>query len=311
MLAVEVIGEKATEFLRYVLANDVVKLKPGKALYTCMLNEKGGILDDLIVYFMNPERYRIVVNAGRRDHDINWLTSHAKTFGVSVEPQFDLAILAVQGPEARELAKTVLPADLTEAALALTPFSCTEKGKWFVGRTGYTGEDGFELMMPATEASFVWDKLLQAGVKPCGLGARDTLRLEAGMNLYGVDMNESLNPLETGLAWTVSMGDRDFIGKSALQALKVAVKQVGLVLLERGVLRGHQKIIVPEIGEGEITSGTFSPTLGLGVAMARVPVATEIGSICQVVVRDKPLNARVVKLPFVRFGKKIFDTSGI
>ena len=173
----------------------------------------------------------------------------------------------------------------------------------FVARTGYTGEDGFEIMLPTQAAPFFWESLSKAGVKPIGLGARDTLRLEAGMNLYGHDMDETINPLEAGLAWTVDLkSERDFIGKAALLANPPARKLAGLILQDRGVMRDHQ-IIKSGHGDGEITSGSFSPTLNLSIALARIPAAVQVGDTVQVVVRDKLLNAKVVKYPFVRNGK--------
>lgn len=297
-------------FLQYLLANDVAKLtESGKALYSCMLNEHGGVIDDLIVYYMSDNWYRVVVNAGTRDKDLAWINKHAAAFKVSVNERDDLAMIAVQGPNARVKAFEVLPVDVVEAATPLKRFFGADCGDWFVGRTGYTGEDGFEIMLPSTEAAALWDKLARVGVKPCGLGARDTLRLEAGMNLYGSDMTEETSPLISGLGWTVAMNpeDRDFIGRSELEKEKAqGVKQkiVGLILEGRGVLRGHQKVIVDGVDTpGEITSGTFSPSLQKSIALARVPV--EIGDTCKVEIRGKLLNATVVKPVFVRDGKPV------
>lgn len=297
-------------FLQYLLANDVAKLTDsGKALYSCMLTEHGGVIDDLIVYYMNDDWYRVVVNAGTRDKDLAWINRHAGKFNVAITERDDLAMIAVQGPHAREKALTVLPIDVVEAASPLERFFGADCGDWFVGRTGYTGEDGFEVMLPSSEAAELWDKLAHDGVQPCGLGARDTLRLEAGMNLYGSDMTEDTSPLTSGLAWTIALSpeNRAFIGRSALEKEKVAgVKQkiVGLILEGRGILRGHQKVIVEGVDEtGEITSGTFSPSLGKSIALARVPV--EIGESCQVEIRSKLLTAKVVKPVFVRDGKPV------
>ncbi len=306
MLIADIVGPRAREYLRYVLANDVAKLKvPGKALYSCMLNETGGVLDDLIVYFMDDAWFRVVVNAGTRDKDIGWLKRHAPAFQVEVRPRTDLAMIAVQGPQARAKAFAVL-GDTIAGALDLEPFFGREFDRYFISRTGYTGEDGWEVALPAAEAPALWQRLNGAGIAQCGLGARDTLRLEAGMNLYGNDMDESVSPLESGLTWTVAFEprERDFLGRSALEALRargVPRKLVGLVLEERGVLRSHQKVIVPDIGEGEITSGTFSPTLERSIGLARVPSATK--EQVQVDIRGKLLPARVVKYPFVRHGK--------
>ncbi|RKZ65948.1 MAG: glycine cleavage system aminomethyltransferase GcvT [Gammaproteobacteria bacterium] len=301
-------------FLQYLLANDVAKLKDsGKALYSCMLNENGGVIDDLIVYYLSAEWYRMVINAGTRDKDLAWINKHASAFNISVKERDETAMIAVQGPNAREKSFEVLPIDVVEAATPLKRFFGADCGDWFIGRTGYTGEDGFEIMLPESEAAALWDKLADAGIKPCGLGARDTLRLEAGMNLYGSDMTEETSPLISGLSWTIAWQpeDRDFIGRKALQAEKaqgVQQKLVGLVLEGRGVLRGHQKVIAENasgemVGEGEITSGTFSPSLQKSIALARVPV--DIGKTCKVEIRGKLLNAAVVKPVFVRDGQAI------
>jgi aminomethyltransferase len=185
----------------------------------------------------------------------------------------------------------------------LITFSAVEMGAMFIARTGYTGEDGFEVMIPSKAAPMFWATLGEKGVRPIGLGARDTLRLEAGMNLYGRDMDESTSPLEAGLAWTVDLkSERDFIGKAALLANPPKRKLVGLVLQDRGVLRAHQQVQTAH-GVGEVTSGSFSPTLEKSIALARVPNGIQIGDAVQVVIRDKILAAKVVKYPFVRNGK--------
>lgn len=306
MVVVDIEGPAATAFLRHLLANDVARTQtPGKALYSCMLNERGGVIDDLIVYFMNNEWYRMVVNAATRAKDLAWMTQQSAGYMVTLNEREDLAMIAVQGPNAREKAATAL-GDALAPAMALKPFFAAECGNdMFVGRTGYTGEDGFEIMLPAAQAGATWEALLAAGVKPIGLGARDTLRLEAGMNLYGQDMDENTSPLEAGLSWTVALEPtyRDFIGSAALQTLRNSGptrKLVGLVLEGRGVLRAHQRVATAN-GDGETTSGGFSPTLGKAIALARVPANT--GDTCEVEVRGKLLPARVVRYPFVRHGK--------
>ena len=305
MRVVDLQGDGVRDFLRGLLANNVDKLiLPGKALYSCMLLENGGVIDDLIVYFMREDWFRIVVNAGTADKDIAWMKKLAASSApnLSIVDHPELAIIAVQGPNARMKVWTALPGSqaLTEN---LIPFSAVEMGSMFIARTGYTGEDGFEIMLPARAAPMFWATLAEHGVKPIGLGARDTLRLEAGMNLYGQDMDESKHPLESGLAWTVDLkSERDFIGKAALLAKPATNKLVGLVLLDRGVLRGHQKVITVH-GDGEITSGTFSPTLEKSIALARVPKDVQIGDSVQVEIRDKLLNATVVKYPFAKNGK--------
>ncbi|MBS0365093.1 MAG: glycine cleavage system aminomethyltransferase GcvT [Proteobacteria bacterium] len=308
MCVVDLAGERSGELLRHLLANDVARLQtPGKALYSCMLNESGGVIDDLIVY-RDPGvpgvAYRMVVNAGTRDKDLAWIGAQARPFDVGVRERTDLAMLAVQGPQARERAVQLLRTQDEAAALALGSFSGAQFGEWFVARTGYTGEDGFEIMMPAADAVPAWRKLNSLGVTSCGLGARDTLRLEAGMNLYGNDMDETTQPFESGLAWTVAMqpAQRQFIGRAALEPLARAGSPrqlVGLLLLERGVLRGHQRVAT-SAGAGEITSGTYSPTLERSIALARVPAGA--GGDVQVEVRGKPLAARILKPPFVRNG---------
>ena len=306
MCVIDARGLRVREFLSKLVANDVAKLTTsGKALYSCMLNDAGGVIDDLIIYFIDASFFRIVVNAGTRDKDLAWMRQVATPFGVELTERTDLAMLAVQGPHARAKVAELLPVNDRPAALAQEVFFGKQIGDWFVARTGYTGEDGFEIMLPVAQATDTWRKLNALGVKSAGLGARDTLRLEAAMNLYGNDMDESQNPLESGLAWTVSFENpaRDFIGRKALESLRAAglkKKIVALVLDDRGVLRGHQKVVTP-CGDGEITSGTFSPTMEKSIALARVPRDT--GASVQVDVRGKLLNAHVVKAPFVRKGQ--------
>ena len=306
MRVVDVAGGSARGFLRGALANNVDKLKEsGRALYSCLLAEDGGVQDDLIVYFLREDLFRLVVNAATAEKDVAWLAALAarNAPGLSLVPRPDLAMIAVQGPSARAKTWQALPG--TEAATAaLKPFSAVTAGDRFVARTGYTGEDGFEIVLPAAAAEAAWRSLAGAGVRPCGLGARDTLRLEAGMNLYGQDMDETTNPLESGLAWTVDLASpRDFVGKAALAAVRPARQQVGLMLEGAGgVLRAHQKVHTSR-GDGEITSGTFSPTLGRSIALARVPEGVAVGDGVEVEVRDRRLAARVVKPPFVRNGR--------
>jgi aminomethyltransferase len=304
MLAIDLQGAGAREFLRAALANDVARLKqPGKALYSCLLNEAGGVLDDLVVYFLGEDFYRIIVNAGTAEQDLRWLQGLRAT-GITLRPRRDLAMIAVQGPRAREKTWQALP-ELQDASEPLGTFFGAQTGDAFIARTGYTGEDGFELLVPAPQAMAIWARLADAGVRPCGLGARDTLRLEAGMNLYGHDMDESVTPLESGLAWTVALeGARDFVGKAALLARKPARELTGLVLSGGGVLRGRQKVHTA-LGDGEITSGGFAPTLGKSIALARLPAGTAPGSSVQVEVRERKLDALVVKPPFVRHGESL------
>jgi aminomethyltransferase len=308
MTVVDVSGPQAKAYLQHLLANDVERLQLlGKALYSGMLNEQGGVIDDLIVYLC-ADGYRVVVNASTRDKDIAWMEKQTAGFEVTLNERADLAMLAIQGPQARlKTAELVSP---TRATLinSLKPFQGLPDGEWFIARTGYTGEDGLEIMLPAGEAAAFLSELVGAGIAPIGLGARDTLRLEAGMNLYGQDMNEEITPLSANMAWTLvwEPQSRDFVGRAALQAqldAGVADKLVGLVLEERGVLRAHQVVRINGVGEGEITSGSFSPTLGKSIALARVPAGT--GERAEVEIRGKWYPVRVVQPNFVRHGKAL------
>jgi aminomethyltransferase len=308
MRVVEIEGAGAHDFLRFALANDVSRLTvAGKALYSCMLNDSGGVVDDLIAYFFRHDYFRLVVNAGTAETDIQWLHSlnALAGHGVAIRPREDLAMLAVQGPAARAKLWSAFP-ETKPASEPLPPFAAARMGDIMVARTGYTGEDGFEVIFPAEDAVAIWKGLVAAGARPCGLGARDTLRLEAGMNLYGQDMDAATSPLDAGLAWTVDLRlPRPFYGRKALEMRPQKHDFLGLVLLDKGgVLRSHQKVSAAG-GEGEITSGTFSPTLGVSIALARLPRGTPVGEVVRVHVRDKELAARVVKPPFVRHGKSL------
>lgn len=304
MQVVDSRGAQAREFLRRLWANDVAKADAdGKCLYTCMLNPRGGVIDDLITCHIQGDWYRTVVNAATADKDLTWMREMALDYKVQIEPHPELCILAVQGPEARNKAAACLPEAMREDALALKPFQGLYREGWCVSRTGYTGEDGFEVIVSEQQAPDLWQALLDLGVVPCGLGARDTLRLEAGMNLYGQDMDEDTHPLESGLGWTVAWEpqDRDFIGREALVKARNRAhpKLVGLLLEGRGVLRAHQKLR-SDAGEGEVTSGGYAPTLESSIGLARVPADTE-GSV-EVEIRGNWLPARVVNYPFVRHG---------
>lgn len=307
MCIVDLSGSRTRELLGQLFANDVGRLStPGQALYGCLLNDRGGIIDDLVVYLLAEDQFRLVVNAGTRDKDIAWIGAHAERVDVKLLERRDLAMLAVQGPQARQRCATLLAPESASDVMSLARFHARPLGSWFISRTGYTGEDGFEIMLPASEAGSLWQRLNAAGVRSCGLGARDTLRLEAGLNLYGNDMDEHTHPFESGLGWTVAFDPpgRPFIGRAALEAIREqgsTHKLVGLVLDERAVLRSHQRVIVPGVGEGEVTSGTFSPTLARSIGLARVPAGTS--ETVQVEVRDRLLPARVVRPPFVRHGR--------
>jgi aminomethyltransferase len=309
MLNVDVSGANVRAFLRRLLANNIDKLTvPGKALYSCMLNESGGVIDDLIVYLIDGSHFRLVVNAGCAETDVAWMKRVNKdaNFGLTITARRDLAMIAVQGPRAREAVWQVWP-QVKAATESLAAFSAHVDGDVMVARTGYTGEDGFEVVLPATDAAAFWNALKAAGVAPAGLGARDTLRLEAGMNLYGNDMDERVSPLDAGLAWTVdTKSDRHFIGRDAITSHGKTQHFFGLKLLDRGVLRSHMRVVTQH-GEGEVTSGTHSPTLGFSIAMARLPLAVSIGDTVAVDIRGKLAQAVVVKMPFVRNGKALIS----
>ena len=313
MTVVDLHGAQARPFLRRLVANSVDKLKqPGKALYACMLDEQGGIIDDLIIYCLREDWFRLVVNAATRDKDLAWIAAQAAPFQVEVRERPELAMIAVQGPNARERVVGLLGGDDAAAVAGLGKFAAREVagtpfGDLFIARTGYTGEDGFEVIVPEAGAVALWDALLQAGVKPAGLGARDTLRLEAGLNLYGQDMDESVSPFEAALGWTVALDEgRDFIGREVLERQKrdgAPRQMIGLVMDEKGVLRHGQRVLTAR-GEGEILSGTFSPTLGKAIAFARVP-AGDVASGVRVDIRGREVPVRVVRFPFVRDGKAL------
>jgi aminomethyltransferase len=307
MTIVDITGAQAQDYLRYLLANDVAKLQDkGKALYSGMLNEVGGVVDDLIVYHFDATNYRLVVNSATREKDMDWLNGRAEGFDVSITERPEFAMIAVQGPNAKAKAAELFSAAQNEAVAGMKAFYGVQAEDLFIATTGYTGEAGYEIMVPNDQVAEFWQKLVDVGVAPCGLGARDTLRLEAGMNLYGQDMDETISPLAANMAWTITWQpeDRNFVGRKALEQQKAAGsdKLVGLVMTEKGVLRAGQKVTV-EGGEGVITSGTFSPTLGHSVAMARV--SNTVGDTAEVEMRKKWVTVKVVKPSFVRNGKSV------
>jgi aminomethyltransferase len=314
MGVIDIKGPQTQVFLRYLLANNIDKLKePGKALYGCMLKETGGVIDDLITYFVSPEYYRLVVNAATYEKDLQWIRAQAKAFDVSLHALQDYAMIAVQGPEAIHKMGIAFP-KLKHPIQALKSFQFIEQEGWFIARTGYTGEEGIEMILPGKEAAHAWNALAAEGVLPCGLGARDTLRLEAGFNLYGQDMDESVTPLESNLSWTLAFNarERNFIGRSALEAQKnhgIPQQLVGIVLEDKGVLRHDQKIFsyTTDMNHREevgfVTSGSFSPSLKQSIGFARIKTPTvesqEQMRYC-VEIRDKPLKVHLVQPPFFR-----------
>lgn len=311
MTIIDLHGTQVREFLRFLLANDVAKLtEPGRALYSCMLNDSAGVIDDLITYYLDEEHFRVVVNAATRSKDLEWIGEHASLYDVDVAVRDDMTMIAVQGPDARSLAAACIDPGWRSRALDLAPFSSLIADSLFIARTGYTGEDGWEIVCPSANSSSLWDALIGQGVEPCGLGARDTLRLEAGMNLYGADMDESVSPLESGLDWTIAWTplQRKFNGRSALEKLRARPDRrrfVGLLLEDRGVMRSQQRVIVAGIGEGVITSGGFAPTIGRSIALARLP-AGDYKQV-QIDIRGTLRTARIVETPFVRRGKVLID----
>lgn len=304
MGVVEITGKRTVEFLRHVLANDIAKLKnAGDALYTCMLNENGGVIDDLITYRFSDDYFRLVINAGCREKDCQWLQHCAKKYDVKLTVRDDLCILALQGPDAIAKLAVAFDKNISGKMSVLKPFQfliCDNNV--VIARTGYTGESGVEMIMPIENALKTWEKLIASGVQPCGLGARDTLRLEAGYNLYGADMTSETSPLISNLSWTVSFKDenRKFIGRDALEKEKargISHQLVGLILESKGVLRNHQKIKINGDGEGEITSGSFSPSLNKSIALARIPMTNASDALVER--RGEWLPVKIVKPRFI------------
>lgn len=308
MTVIDVSGAQAKAWLQHLLANDVDRLhRPGRALYSTMLNERGGIVDDMIVYRLD-DAYRLVFNASTRDQDLAWMNAQLGGYNVQLHERAELAMLAIQGPQARHKIAELVTQSRATLIQQLKPFEGYCDGDWFIARTGYTGEDGLEICLPADQAPGFFNDLVGAGISPIGLGARDTLRVEAGMNLYGQDIHQDVSPLASNMAWSIAWepASRQFIGRAALEAEKtagVAHKLVGLVLEERGVLRAHQVVRIADVGEGEITSGSFSPTLSKSIALARVPMAT--ADRAEVEIRGKWYPVRVVRPTFVRHGKTL------
>ncbi|MBP9721847.1 MAG: glycine cleavage system aminomethyltransferase GcvT [Gammaproteobacteria bacterium] len=324
MAVIDITGPASTSFLRYILTNDVTEAKTGQAIYSCMCNEQGGIIDDLIVYNLGNNTYRLVVNAGTWEKDLDWLKSNQQNYNVDIAKLDNFSILALQGPEALNvLLKVIKNLSNLSNLFDLKPFECLFNSEIFIARTGYTGEDGFEIIISDNKVKDFWQKLIDNNVQPCGLGARDTLRLEAGLSLYGTDMDEVTMPINSGLGWTVALEDqsRDFVGKSAILEQKELqlnsrskTRMIGLILEEKGVLRHGMKVVLENLdpGEGIITSGTYSPTLECSIAIARVNVqkSEDIKDIkdinCNVVIRDKLVPVKVVSYPFVRFNKAVY-----
>lgn len=314
MTIVDLHGARVREFLRHLLANDVARLtQPGKALYTAMLTPSAGVIDDLIVYFLKEDFFRMVVNSATREKDLAWIEEQAKPFMVQIQERDDLSLIAIQGPLAQEKVQRLLTSQQRKDTAGMKPFFGVQSGDWFIATTGYTGESGYEIALPKAHAVGLWQQLLAEGVKPAGLGARDTLRLESGMNLYGQDMDESVSPLAANMGWTIAWEpeDRQFIGREVLEHQRAhgTEQLVGLVMTEKGVLRNGLPVHFTDasgaVREGVITSGSFSPTLGVSIALARVPEG--IGEQAVVRIRQREVPVRVTKPNFVRAGKALIE----
>ncbi len=302
MAIVDISGSEASDFLRFLLANDIAKLKDKQALYSCMLNKDGGVIDDLIAYNLGTQNYRLVVNAATTAKDLKWMQTKITNFAAKIKHRTDLAMLAIQGPNATEKFNIAMPGS-EQLTQDLKPFYSAKLGDLLIARTGYTGEDGLEVILPAKSASFSWQMLGNIDVRPCGLGARDTLRLEAGFSLYGNEMDEKTSPIDAGLSWTVDLNDknRDFIGKNALQEKRFDI--VGLILEDKAIMRAKQVVKTP-LGDGVITSGSFSPSIGKSIALARIPVGVKkTTNALEVEMRQGRLTAKITKPAFVKNGK--------
>lgn len=306
MTIIDVCGADAREYLQHLLANDVARLHSnGEALYSAMLNEQGGVIDDLLVYW-TYFGYRLVSSTADYEKSLHWMQRQAEGLHVCLRLRDDLSILSIQGPRARSRIAEQLSSHHTELIHSLAPFQGRFEGDWFIARTQYTGEDGLEIMLPAEDAVPLFNDLVGAGISPVGLGALETLRLEAGVNQYGQEIHERVTPLEANMDWSIAWlpSSRNFIGREALEAQRQqgpARKLVGLVLEERGQLRANQVVRICDDSQGKVTSGGFSPTLERPIALARVPVET--GDRAEVEIRGKWLPVRVVKPAFVRQGK--------
>ncbi len=313
MTIVDVQGSDAKTFLQYILANDVAKLDRGQACYTLMLNDQAGILDDLIVYNMHPLSYRLVLNAATKDKDLFWIKEHSQSYQVDLKLRDDLAMLAIQGPAYLNTLAHLFSKSAMQDISALKPFHCLDREGLFVAATGYTGEKGVELFVSQDRIVTLWKTLIEAGVQPCGLGARDTLRLEAGMHLYGQDMDEQVNPLEANLSWTVAWtpAERRFVGREALELIReqgISQRLVGIVMQDKGVLRSGMSVTFmdqqSQTCEGTITSGTFSPTLGHAIALVRAPLGIKPEG--NVNIRKQCIKIQLTTPYFVKNGQSVF-----
>ncbi len=306
MVIVDLHGNDATAWLRQLLSNDVAKLTNGRALYTCMCRESGGVIDDLIVYRLADDRYRLILNAANREKDLAWMEAHRPPSIRTHEIQGQ-AVIAIQGPDAVRLTQAALAEmDRPMDVLAMNRFSAVESGDWFVARTGYTGEDGLEIVLPASQSATLWAALAAQDIGPAGLGARESLRVEAGLCLYGQELDEEHTPAESGIASTIDIEDpdRDFIGRDVLEDHKLfggRCRQVGIVLDGRGAVSKGQAVELVGKTIGRITSSTFSPTREVSLALARVDREFKGG--CDVNSGDRLIAAHIASIPFVPHGQ--------
>ncbi len=310
-------GNNPKDILQSLVPSDLHRIGPGEACYTVLLNENGGIIDDLIIYDLgarngNPAQLLLVVNAACTDSDLTWIRKHLESSNISItDAKDDKCLIALQGPKAQEVLEKVSGQSLSKiprfghCEIELTSIGLDVNSPIFISRTGYTGEDGFELLISSKGGNLLWSKLTEIGVTPCGLGARDTLRLEAAMHLYGNEINSSTTPLEAGLGWLVHLEmPAQFLGRKVLERQAqegIKHRLIGLKIQGRGIARQGHLVIHKDKKIGEITSGTWSPTLQEAIALAYVPTeASKPGNLLEVEVRGKRHSAEVVKLPFYR-----------
>jgi aminomethyltransferase len=307
---IEVRGERALDFVQYVTTNDVSRLEVGQAQYSTLLQDDGTLLDDLLVYRL-PDHLMLVVNGSNKDRDLAWIRRFAERFAVELRDRTDeIALIALQGPESAAILSRLTDLPLDEIRYYRFAAGAVDGMDTLVSRTGYTGEDGFELYLPAAGAAQLWRRLLEVGrddgLLPAGLGARDSLRLEMGYALYGNDLDERRTPLEAGLGWVVKLDKGEFVGREALQRQKeqgVRERLAGFRLRERGFPRPGYQVRVNGGAVGEVTSGVVSPSLGEGIGMAFLPAeAAKPGSEIEVVIRDRAIPAEVVRPPFYKQG---------
>ena len=319
-------GDRLIDAWQKLVPSDLNRLQPGQALYTVLLNDEGGIIDDIIFYYQGKEADKheamqrglggfpherlhqeaiVIVNAGTTDKDREWILSHLDSSVEMEDVSKQRALIALQGPKAAKILQQLVSQDITTMTAFTHQTVTINDSPAFIARTGYTGEDGFEIMLEPEAAKQLWQALLEAGVTPCGLGSRDTLRLEAAMSLYGQEIDDTITPLEAGLGWVVHLGDKnDFIGRSVLEKQKkegIKRRLVGLEMSGRYIARHGYRVMYEGKAVGEVTSGTLAPTVSKAIALAYVPKSlSKAGQALEVEIRGKTYPATVVKKPFYR-----------